>query len=74
MLNVKCVFALSPLEVPTLPLSSTAKFTDMLSAIGGTMVWDCSLGSPSSFVIGVEILHFTGKTILQLLKNKAAKR
>ena len=44
-----------------------AKFVDMLSAIGGTM----GLLTGFSIISGVEIVYFSGKIILNLIrKNK----
>ena len=43
-----------------------AKFSDMLSAIGGTM----GLLTGFSIISGVEILYFSFKIILKLLKDK----
>ena len=43
-----------------------AKFTDMLSAIGGTM----GLLTGFSIISGIEIIYFTGKAIFNLLRNK----
>ena len=44
----------------------SAKFVDMLSAIGGTM----GLLTGFSIISGVEILYFIGKIIFNCLKNK----
>ena len=43
-----------------------AKFVDMLSAIGGTM----GLLTGFSIISGVEIIYFTGRIILNILKRK----
>ena len=43
-----------------------AKFNDILSAIGGTM----GLLTGFSIISGMEILYFTGKIILNLVKTK----
>ena len=44
----------------------SAKFVDMLSAIGGTM----GLLTGFSIISGVEILYFASKIILNLTKKK----
>ena len=44
----------------------SAKFVDMLSAIGGTM----GLLTGFSIISGVEILYFAFKTALSVLKKK----
>ena len=46
-----------------------AKFVDMLSAIGGTM----GLLTGFSIISGVEILYFTAKIAIDLLKKKKLK-
>ena len=43
-----------------------AKFTDMLSAIGGTM----GLLTGFSIISGVEILYFTGTFILNIVQKR----
>ena len=43
-----------------------AKFNDILSAIGGTM----GLLTGFSIISGMEILYFSGKIILNLVKTK----
>ena len=43
-----------------------AKFVDMLSAIGGTM----GLRTGFSIISGVEILYFSCKTLLNILKRQ----
>ena len=56
-------------ETPTfdrITKDRAAKFTDMLSAIGGTM----GLLTGFSIISGIEILYFTGKAIFNLLRNK----
>ena len=44
----------------------SAKFVDMLSAIGGTM----GLLTGFSIISGVEILYFAAKIIFRTFKNK----
>ena len=44
----------------------SAKFEDMLSAIGGTM----GLLTGFSIISAVEILYFAGKIVLTLIRNK----
>ena len=59
-----------PLTESQRTVHSTAKFVDMLSAIGGTM----GLLTGFSIISGVEILYFAVKFILQAMrKNMAAK-
>ena len=57
-------------DTPTLDIITkdrSAKFTDILSAIGGTM----GLLTGFSLISGIEILFFTGKIIFGVLnKNK----
>ena len=57
-------------DTPTMDVITkdrAAKFTDMLSAIGGTM----GLLTGFSLISGVEILFFTGKIIFGVIsKNK----
>ena len=57
-------------DTPTLDIITkdrAAKFTDILSAIGGTM----GLLTGFSLISGIEILFFTGKIIFGVLnKNK----
>ena len=43
-----------------------AKFTDMLSAIGGTM----GLLTGFSIISGVEVIYFVGKIIFKIVKNQ----
>ena len=43
-----------------------AKFTDMLSAIGGTM----GLLTGFSIISGVEIVYFATKIIVNIMRNK----
>ena len=45
-----------------------AKFVDMLSAIGGTM----GLLTGFSIISGVEILYFSVKNILQVVKKRVS--
>ena len=45
-----------------------AKFVDMLSAVGGTM----GLLTGFSIISGVEILYFSVKNILQVVKKRVA--
>ena len=44
----------------------SAKFVDMLSAIGGTM----GLLTGFSIISGVEIIYFTGQIVLKMIKKK----
>ena len=46
-----------------------AKFTDMLSAIGGTM----GLLTGFSIISAVEILYFASKIVLSIMKKKMKK-
>ena len=49
---------------------SSAKFTDILAAIGGTM----GLFTGFSIISGIEILYFGFAIILKSLKGKGKKR
>ena len=49
---------------------SSAKFTDILAAIGGTM----GLLTGFSIISGIEILYFGFKIILNLVKGKPVKK
>ena len=51
--------------VDVVTMDSSAKFVDMLSAIGGTM----GLLNGFSIISGVEILYFSVKIILQAVKK-----
>ena len=56
-------------DTPTLDritMDRSAKFVDMLSAIGGTM----GLLTGFSIISGVEIIYFVGKIILTFTKNR----
>ena len=60
------------LDSPTfdrIEMDRAAKFTDMLSAIGGTM----GLLTGFSIISGVEILYFTAKIVLNFFQNKKNK-
>ena len=57
------------LDSPTfdrIEMDRAAKFTDMLSAIGGTM----GLLTGFSIISGVEILYFATKIVWNILKKK----
>ena len=47
-------------------MDRAAKFTDMLSSIGGTM----GLLTGFSIISGVEILYFAAKIVWNILKKK----
>ena len=49
---------------------SSAKFTDMLAAIGGTM----GLLTGFSIISAIEILYFGFKIVLNLVKGKPVKK